>query len=436
VDVAAPETGSSRLAGGLLRNRNFRLLWFGETINSLGGAMAGVGVPLLAVEYLHASTLAVSALTAAEYLPWLIVGLPAGAWVDRLPPRLLMITCDLASAVLFVSLPVAAWLHLLTVAQVLVVALLAGAAEVFFATSYTVYLPVLVPKDDLLEGNTKLSASQSVASISGSGVAGLVAQAIGDASALLFNAGSFLVSAVCLFVIKAPASSRTGPKRTSTIRADIAEGLRFIWRDPLLRVLAIFPTVSNFAYGGVLAISVVFLIRVVRIDQAEVGFLLAVGGVGGVVGPLIARRVAIRAGTARTLLLLVLASGLAGLLIPLTALGPRTAFYVVGSGIVVAAISGSSVIMVSFRQVYCPPEILGRATAGQRFLTFGIAPFGALAAGALGTEIGVRAALWIMLVLFALSGTLLLTRQILGNRDLPKEARTVQAKEPPVRSST
>jgi MFS family permease len=297
--VEDPAARPARRPGGLLWQRNFRLLWFGETISAVGSSMAAVGVPVLAVAVLHASTFAVSALTAAAYLPWLVIGLPAGAWVDRLPPRRLMIACDLASAAAYASLPVAAWAGVLTIGQVLIVALVSGVASVFFGTAYQVYLPVLVESHDLMEGNAKLQGSQSVAAISGRGVAGLAAEAVGAAAALLFNAFSFLVSAVCLLSIQAEAPAHEHARRTTSMRADIAEGLRFLWRDPLLRSLAIFPAVANLAYGGVLAIAVVFLIRVAHFDAAAVGLLTAAGSAGGVLGALVARREAKRVGTAR-----------------------------------------------------------------------------------------------------------------------------------------
>lgn len=421
VGAAGQDEASRRRFGGLLRERNFALLWCGETVSSVGSAMAAVGVPLLAVAVLRASTFAVSALTAAAYLPWLLIGLPVGAWVDRLPPRPVLIISDLVSAVLYASLPAAAWAHVLTIGQVLFVELVAGAAGIFFTTAYIVYLPVLVRPDDLLEGNAKLSGSQSVASISGRGVAGLAARAVGTANSLLFNAGSFLVSAACLLAIRAagPGPARDRVERTSTLRADIAEGLLFIVRDRLLRTLAIYPAVSNMALGGILALSVLFLVRVARIGAAEVGVLLAAGDIGGLAGALVARRVAQRVGSARILLLGVVVAGLAALLIPLTAAGTRAAFFVAGSGLVFAAIASNNIVLISFRQTYTPAEILGRVIASQRFLVFGTAPLGALLAGALGTALGIRPALWVLVAAFALSGTLLLTPAFLSRRDLP-----------------
>ncbi len=429
---------------GLLGQRNFRLLWTGETVSTAGNAMATVGVPLLAVTVLHASTFAVAALTAAAYLPWLVIGLPAGAWVDRLPPRPLMITCDVISALLFASLPVAAWTGTLSAPLVIAVALLAGAVNVFFATAYQVYLPSLVRRDELVEGNAKLQAGLSVASITGRGAVGL-AQAVGAAPSLLFNAGSFLVSAACLLRIRpldpalAPASAPVPAARTpapaatpepepepqvrSTVRAEVWEGVRWVAHDPYFRPLTLYAALSNLAYSGNLALVVVFLVRVVGLGSLAVGLVTATGGLGGLAGALMAGRLARTFGSARTLILVNLGSGLFSLLIPLTARGPRLAFYVIGSAVVSGGIIASNVIAASFRQEYCPPSMLGRATASMRLVAFGAVPLGALLAGALGTALGVRNGLWVDLALYASSGSLLLTRSIRTTRDLPRRSR-------------
>jgi predicted MFS family arabinose efflux permease len=414
----------ARRRGGLLWHRNFRLLWIGETISGAGSSMAAIGVPLLAVTVLKASTFAVSALTAAAYLPWLVIGLPVGAWVDRLATRPLMIACDLISALLYASLPVAAWLGVLDTGQVVAVALLAGAANVFFATAYQVYLPSLVTPAELVEGNAKLQGGAQVASIGGRGLAGLAAEAIGAAPALLFNSASFLVSAACLLRIRPPAKPAAPdppaePPRRGRLHEQTWEGIRFVARDPYLRFFTIYAAVSNLAYAGNLALVVVFLVRVVGLSSAAVGALTATSGLGGLLGALVARRLTRVLGTARTLLLTTLGSGLTSLLIPLTAKGPRIACYVAGSALVAGGIVIGNVILGSFRQAYCPPAMLGRVTASMRFLTFGAIPLGALLAGALGTALGVRDGLWVDLALFAASGLFLLTRDIRTARDLP-----------------
>ena len=408
--------------GGLLWHRNFRLLWIGETISGAGTSMAAIGVPLLAVTVLHTSTLAVAALTAAAYLPWLVIGLPAGAWVDRLPARPLMITCDVISALLYASLPAAAWIGVLAAGQVLVVALLAGAANVLFATAYRVFLPSLVAAGELVEGNAKLQGSASVAAIGGRSAAGLTADAVGAATALLVNAASFLVSAACLLRIGTDVVPHRPDAHTTTVRAEISQGARFIACDPYLRPLTIYGAAANLAYTGSTALLVVFLVRVAGFGSAAVGLLLATGGVGGVLGAVITGRLTRRLGTARALLLSVLTGGLSGLLIPLTGTGPRAAFFVAGSAVAAGGIAVGNIVAGSFLQAYCPPLMLGRITAGMRFLTFGTIPLGALLAGGLGTAFGTRNALWVVLAIYALSGAFLLTPAILSQRDLPSAA--------------
>jgi MFS family permease len=424
--------GRASRRGGLLWHRNFRLLWIGETISGAGSSMAAIGVPLLAVTVLKASTFAVSTLTAAAYLPWLLIGLPVGAWVDRLAARPLMIACDLISALLYASLPVAAWLGVLDTGQVVAVALLAGAANVFFATAYQVYLPSLVTAAELVEGNAKLQGGASVASIGGRGLAGLAADAIGAAPALLFNSASFLVSAACLLRIRPPAKPAAPdppaePPPRSRLHDETWEGIRYVARDRYLRFFTAYAAVANLAYTGNLALVVVFLIRVVGLSPAAVGLLTATSGLGGLLGAFAARRLARVLGTARALLLTTLGSGLTGLLIPLTAKGPRIACYVAGSALVAGGIVIGNVILGSFRQEYCPPSMLGRVTASMRFLVYGGIPLGALLAGALGTALGVRNGLWVDLAIFAASGLFLLSRDIRTARDLPHRPLTPSA---------
>jgi hypothetical protein len=415
---------------GLLRKRNFRLLWFGETVSGGGSAMAAVLIPLLAVTTLHASTFEVAALTAASYLPWLIVSLPAGAWVDRLQVRPVMIACDVVAAALYASLPVLAWLRLLTIAEVLVIALLAGAANVVFTTAYQVYLPSLVDGADLVEGNAKLQGSASMALVGGRGVAGVAAEGLGAASAVLFNAASFLVSAVCLLRIRATPRPRPRPAGGSraSLRTEIAQGARLIMGDPYLRPITLYAAAGNLTYSGYSALLVVFLVKVAGLSAATTGVLMSTSGVGGLTGALVARRIGGRLGTARTLQVTALITGVFGLLIPLTRTGPALTCYIAGAFVVSAGTLVGNILAGSFRQAYCPQEILGRVVANMRFASFGTIPLGALLAGALGTALGVRTALWVLLGGYALAGLILLG--IPGPGEAPplvmKEARAPQ----------
>ena len=389
--------------------------------------MAVVGMPLLAVTVLHASTVAVAAITASAYLPWLIIGLPAGAWVDRLPCRRLMITCDIMSFTLYASLPASAWAGELTIAQVIAVALAAGSVSVLFTTAYRVLLPALVAPEDLIEGNAKLQGSAAAAAIGGRAASGIAAEAVGAATALMFNAASFAVSAACLLAIRPaapppPATSAPPAARpATTLRAEIAEGTRFIRRDPYLRPLTLYGCAANLAYSGSTALVVLLLVRVIGLGPAAAGLLLAVSGFGGIGGALAARRLAPRAGAARALLLCAAAGGLSGLLIPLAGPGPRAAFFAAGATTVSAAIAVSNIVIGSFRQAYCPPALLGRVTATMSLLVRAGIPLGALAAGAIAAAVGIRGALWVLMTCFALSAALLATPAIRSARNLPRQ---------------
>ncbi len=200
------------------RHRDFRLLWLGETTSTVGTNISRVALPLVAVVTVHASIVQVSALTAAIWLPWLVVGLPAGAWVDRLPRRPVMLVCDLASLVLLLSVPLVACVGVVTFGHLLAVALLTGTASVFFTTAYSVYVPAIVTSEQVRDANAKLQGSEALAQVAGPGLAGLLAQVAGAVSGLVADALSFLASAVCLLRISrqedvAPSARTTGLHR-------------------------------------------------------------------------------------------------------------------------------------------------------------------------------------------------------------------------------
>ena len=415
----------SRPADGLLWHRDFRLLWGGETVSWLGNYMAIVAMPLLAVDVLHASSFAVGVLVAAGFVPWLVIGLPAGAWLDRWRPRPVMVTCDLVSAALYASVPLSVWAGLLTFGQLVIVALLAGTVTVFFSTAYQVYLRTLLSPADLVEGNAKLKGSEAAAELAGPSLGGLVAQMLGAAASLGVNAASFLVSAACLLAIRRPASRPPAPGQRPAsgqpraLGQSIAEGLRFVARDPYLARMTLYAMTSNFALIGFIAVQVVFLVRGLGLPSVAVGLLVAVQGVGGVAGAMVARWLSERFGTARGLLLAALGAGPCCLLAPLATRGPALALYVAGILMTAVAVVISNVIVASFRQAYSPPGMLGRVSATTRFLVIGTGPLGALAGGALATATSPRGALWVLFAINSAAGLFLLSRPFTRSRDLP-----------------
>ncbi|MEU4678196.1 MFS transporter [Micromonospora sp. NPDC023737] len=417
--AASPTTSVKPQRGGLVRHRDFRRLWAAQTVSSIGSNVTTVALPLVAVAVLDASAFQVAVLTAAAWLPWLLVGLPAGAWVDRLPRRPVMITCDGVSALLFLSVPAAAVTGTLSVGLLLAVALGAGLARVFFETADQVYLPFLLRPAEVPEGNAKLQATQTASYVVGPSLAGLIAQAVGAVAALVLDALTFLVSAVCLARIrrKEPTPTRSGPARS--LRREIVDGVRFVARDPYLRVMAIFGAASNLGLVGYQAVLVVFLVRDVRLVPGTVGLLVAAMSLGGVAGALLATAVGRRFGTARAMLLAAVFTGPPALLIPLAGPGPALLWPALGGVLVSLGVAVGNVLKGSFRQTYPPHELLGRVTVSMQLLNYGTIPLAALLAGALGTMFGVRVAVLAMTGWLAVTPLILLIGPLRHRRDLP-----------------
>jgi MFS family permease len=385
--VTAPHP--TRRRGGLLWHRDFRLLWVGDTISQLGTEVSVLALPLVAVLYLDASTFEVGVLTALQFAPFLLIGLPAGAWCDRVRRRPVMIAGDLIRAALLASIPIAAATGVLSVGQLFGVALLHGIATVFFDVSYQSYLPSLVGRDGLVEGNAKLQASQSVAQVAGPTLGGFLVQMFTAPFAVLADAVSFVVSAVCVGGIRTAEPYPERPERRH-LGKEIGEGLGFVLRHPILRMIAATTGTSNLFNSAFFAIAVVFLVRGLHLSAGVIGVLMSAGSVGGILGALSASVIARRIGQARTIWLSLAATAPFGLLIPLAQPGAGLALFAVGTFTFSFGAVVYNVAQVSFRQALCPPRLLGRMNATVRFLVWGTMPLGGLLGGALGTWIGLR----------------------------------------------
>ena len=311
--------------GALLRHRDFRLLWGGETVSELGSQVSLLAIPLLAVRTLHATTLEMGLLTAASTAAFLIVGLPAGVWVDRMRRRRVMIGADLGRVLALGSIPIAYALGDLTLAQLFVVTLATGILTVFFDVAYQSYLPTLVGRDHLVEGNAKLTGSAQVAAVAGPSVAGGLVQAIGSAAAVAVDSVSFVVSAVAVGAIRAPEPKPVVPEGGHPrLVHGIAEGLRFVFGNALLRAIAATTATANLFSGIAAAVEILFLVRQVHASPGVIGLLFTMGGVGGVLGALRRRaRSPVAFGGARATIIGIAAS-VGALLIPLTMPGRRT----------------------------------------------------------------------------------------------------------------
>jgi MFS family permease len=409
--------------GSLFFHADFRRLWAGDTASQFGTFVGNTAVPLLAAVTLAATPFEMGLLTAAETLAFLLLGLPAGVWVDRLSRRRVMLTADFTRFALLMSVPIAWWAGVLTLAQLLVVVLIVGIATVFFDIAYQSYLPSLVGREHLLEGNAKLQAVQSTAQIAGPSAAGVLVQLISAANTVLVTGLGFLTSALCLLRIR---TREPEPDRGAHARLlpQIAEGLRFVFSDKPLRAIVATTATANFFGGAFAAVQVLFLTRTVGLPPAAVGVLLAAGGAGGILGAVCSGALTRRIGQSRAIWLVPLFTWPGHLLLPLAAPGWRLGL--AGFGLVLGGfgVIVYNVAQVSYRQAICPDRLLGRMNASVRFVVWGTLPLGGLLGGALGEGLGLRDALWVAVAGEVAAAGWVLCSPLRRMRDLPTAAKS------------
>ncbi|MFI0977350.1 MFS transporter [Streptomyces sp. NPDC021093] len=411
-------TSSPAAPGGLFRLRDFRLLLAGAAASQVGAQVTLVALPLVAVLELRAPAFQVGLLTAAETAAFLLIGLPAGAWVDRMRKRTLMIRADVVRAVAMASVPLAAVGGVLTMWQLYLVALVTGVATVFFDVAHQSYLPQLLPREQLVAGNGALETVRSSAQVAGPGLGGGLVQLVGAHLAIVADAIGYAVSALFLMAIRQP-ESKPEPVPGASLRKDVGEGLRFVLGHPLLRVIAAATGLGNFFAAVLMATQTVYLVRVLGLQPGVLGLMLSASAVGGLAGALCAGRIARRFGQARIIWLASLATGPFALLWPLSGKGAAAALFAVASGVVFFGAVVYNVAQVSFRQMLCPPRLLGRMNATLRFMMWGTLPLGALVGGTIADGLGARAALWVCAVGFLVVPLPLLLSPLRTMRDLP-----------------
>jgi len=379
------------LRGKLWRHPDFLKLWAGESVSVFGSQVTVLAVPTVAILILHAGPLQVGILSALEFLAFPTLGLVAGVYADRLRRRPIMIICDVGRALALGSIPVAFLLNLLTLEQLYFVALLTGIFTVFFDVSYQSYLPALVDRPNLIEGNTKLEITRSTAQVAGPAVAGFLIQLIGGARAVAVDALSFFLSALALASIKKPEpeprpSTASG---TSGFIPEMREGIDVVFRNPILwRIAACTATTnlgSNMVFG---AVFLVFAYRQLHLSAAVVGVVFALGSVGALAGAFLAGWVARTLGIGPTLGVTIIVGGLALLATPLALVGAPALVLATTGFIEGLTIPVYNISQVSLRQAITPDRVQGRMNATMRTIVWGTIPLGAFIGGILGTSIG------------------------------------------------
>ncbi|MFF7440986.1 MFS transporter [Streptomyces sp. NPDC008122] len=378
----------------LHRLPDFRRLWIGDTVSQAGTAVTALALPLVAIGPLHASPFQAGLLVTCEFLGFLLLGLPAGAWVDRMRRRRVMIVGDLGRAVLLASLPVAAWLGVLTLPQLYGVAFGLSVCTAFFDIAYQSHLPELVDDERLVEANVALEASRTVTAAGGPGAGGALVAAVTAPVALAVDAVSHLVSALLLSRIRRP-DPRPVRAAGAGLREEIAEGLRFVARDRLLRALTLAATISNAC--GTIGASMLLVLLAGELGMSPFlcGLVFTAEALGGFLGSLLVTRVAARLGEGRAMIASVVVSGVLWLLaVPFFHADARYAVACLLQGLGWTAFMTFKISTVSLRQRLTPAPLLGRVNATFRFLAWGSMPLGALAGGLVGQYASVRAALW------------------------------------------
>ena len=387
-------------AGGLWREPDFLKLWAGETVSDFGDQITLLALPLTAVITLHAGAAEMGLLAAAGSAPIALFSLFTGVWVDRLRRRPILIAADIGRALVLATVPVAFVLGVLTLAQLYVVAFLAGTLSVFFVIAYQSYLPSLVGRERLVEANGRMNASASVAQLAGPGVAGVLVQLFTAPMPVVVDALSFVASAIGVTAIRR--EEPAPPPRTAQrdVRAEIAEGMAALLRHPILRVLLACASSFAFFFQAQLAIFVLFLTREIGLSPAQIGLVLGVGSLGAVGGAVLASTVARRIGIGPSfvwgavlavigLVLRAVAGGESGLAMSTLALAQLS----ISVGFMWWNVNGPAL-----RQALTPSRVLGRVNATWRFAVWGTGPAGALLGGALGEIVGLRSAMLILAV--------------------------------------
>lgn len=377
----------------LWRNPDFLKLWFGQAVSQFGSQVTILALPLAAALTVGATPAQMGVLSALASLPFLLFGLFAGVWVDRLPRRPLLIVADVGRALLLATLPIAALTGRLGMELLYAIAFCTGVLTVFFDVAYGAFLPGLIGGGLLVEGNSKLEMTNSAAKIAGPGLTGVLVQLMTTPLVIFFDALSFLVSATFLSFIRSAEPARPARAGGANVWREIGAGLRLVFGNPYLRGIAGCAATANLAWNIILSVFILFATRDLGLGAPVIGLVFGAGNVGFLTGASIASRLSNRLGLGITLIAMPVLSSAGAVLIAL-ADGPRpliiamltAAQFLFGFGGVIYNIN-----QVSLRQALTPDHLRGRMTATMRFIVWGTIPIGALLGGTLGERFGLRA---------------------------------------------
>jgi MFS family permease len=382
-----------RLRSDLWRDGSYLRFWGAQGISALGSQITLVALPLAAILTLDASTFEVAVLMGLEFLPFALLGIPAGVWVDRLRRRPVLVLTDVARGVSLLSIPAAFVLDALTLPHLYAVALVNGSLTVFFTLAYQAYLPELVERRRLVEANAKFEATETIARLAGPGAGGGLVALVTAPVAVLADALSFLASGALIASIgrdDPPSHGSSGAARSLGFWRELREGGRVALRNAYLRALLATTALLNVGFNMAWGVLLVFAVRDLGLGAGVAGLVLSVGEVGGLLGALATTRVLVRLGAGPAILTsgAVFAPSLLVIAVAPSAL--PFAFLAVGWATMSFANVVYNTTTASLRQAYVPQRLQGRVVGFNRSIVWGVSPLGAVLGGVLGTVVGLR----------------------------------------------
>jgi MFS family permease len=375
-------------------NREFLKFWLGQSVSMFGNQFTLLALPLAAAVTLHGTPVQMGLLGAARFAPAILVALPAGVWLDRTKRKPVLVASQAVSAVALATIPAAAILHFLTMGQLYVVALLAGGAATFQGIAQTAFIPTIVGRDRLVEANSRIQSSLTIANLAGPGVAGAAVQALTAPVAIAFDAATFLVGSLTSAWTRVEEAVPMPSERRPI--AEAREGQAWLWRQPLVRAITLTIVLNNGGGNVTFAVYVLYFVTQVGITPSQLGLIFAISGLSSLLGarlsrPLVARGwlgpvMAVGAG------LVVL--GQSGTLI--AAYAPRQeafAILIAFSALLGCSLMVYNVNQQSIRQAVTPDRLLARVQSGTFVLVAVAQVAGSLLGGAIGQLAGLRTAI-------------------------------------------
>jgi MFS family permease len=417
---------------GLWRHPDFLKLWTGETISLFGSQITALALPLTAALVLKSTPAEMGFLATVEFLPFLLLSLFAGVWVDRLRRKPILVIADIGRGILLGTVPAAFFLGILSIELLYVVGFLTGIMTVFFDVAYQSYLPALVERDHLVEGNGKLEISRSTAQISGPGLAGALVQVVSAPVAILIDAVSYFFSAFFIGQIKKPEVKEIhSAAQKKSIWHEIGEGLGIVFGNPVLRSIAACTATSNLFSNILMVVFTLYMVNELRLEPAIIGLIFAISSIGSLIGAFGASWAAQRFGLGWAIIGST-ALSFVNLLIPLTGATSLTTIPFLIAAMFSTALGGTvyNINQVSLRQAITPDRLQGRMNASMRFVVWGTIPVGSLIGGFLGETFGLRPTLLIGAIGGSLAFLWVLFSPVRRLKEQPRPVEEIAVDEP------